>query len=155
MRSPDSSLLQRVNTLKQAASYELLTESQKEVVDEIEAYREAGKPRINLYGASETGKTFLCWVLHNRGPWRYYPRMVARVDSPTVIYDHASAEREAARKFRTNIKTNSIRTGLYVTRVPAAGIYPRIELDPPQNHFEAVQETWDELGLDPDKAPPT
>lgn len=153
MTSPDSPLLQRVNTLKQAASYDLLTDAQQHVYDEIEAYRHEGKPRINLYGGSNVGKTFLCWVLHCQEPWRYYPRMVDRVDSPTVIYDHSSAEREATRKFRTNIKTNSIRTALYVTQVPAAEIYPRIELDPQQDHFEALQETWVDLGLDSDQAP--
>lgn len=142
-----------MNTLKEAASEELLTDAQEQALMEIKGHREDETRFINLHGPRYAGKTFLCWVLHQTTDWIYYQALTDNPDTPTVIYDHGDPERRATRKLRNHASINGIATAIYVTRRPADEVYPRVELQPDDSHYEQVANNWEDLGLDTDSAP--
>lgn len=155
MTSPEAPLLQRMNALKQAASPELLTEAQSAALDEICEHRGDDARFINLHGPQDAGKTFLCWVLHQTEGWEYYSQMPDSADEPVVIYDHGGADRMGTRQLRTHASINGLATVVYVTKTPAEEVYPRVELDPAENHYDTIQSNWESLGLSPEHAPTT
>lgn len=153
MTSPKATLLTRTNTLKDAAAEDLLTDAQQQAFDEIQAHREDGAHFINLHGPRYAGKTFLCWVLHQTPAWVYYQAMHDNPDTPTVIFDHGDPKRRATRKLRNHTSIHGLATILYVTRRPADELYPRVELNPDDRHYDQVASNWDTLGLDTTNAP--
>lgn len=153
MNSPEATLLQQMNVLKNAVDESLLTSAQEEALQAIMDHREDGAPFINLNGHKHAGKTFLCWVLEEVSEWTYYQAFPNHPDTPTVIYDHGDPERRSTRRLRNHASINGLATVVYVTNRPAEELYPRVELRPGDSHYEQVAGTWEDLGLDPDKAP--
>jgi len=153
MTSPEAPLLNRMNELKQAASPELLTEAQADALAEIRDHREDDAKFINLHGPPDAGKTFLCWVLQQTEGWTYYSQMPDSADDPVVIYDHGDADRMGTRQLRTHASINGLATVVYVTQTPAEEVYPRVELNPADNHYNMIQSNWESLGLSPAHAP--
>lgn len=153
MTSPKAPLLQQMNKLKEVASEELLTNAQKEAISKITEHKKDDARFINLHGPQYAGKTFLCWVLARSRDWVYYQALPDNPDTPTVIYDHGEQERRSTRKLRNHASINGLATTIYVTRRPADEVYPRVELQPDDSHYEKVAENWDDLGLDVNVAP--
>lgn len=153
MTSPEAPLLRRTNVLKDAASDDLLTGAQERAIAEIKEHRENEARFINLYGPQYAGKTFLSWILQQTTDWVYYQAVPDNPDTPTVIYDHADPERRATRNLRNHTSIHGLATVVYVTRRPADEIYPRVELQPGDDHYQQVAENWIDLGLDTESAP--
>lgn len=153
MTSPNAELLQRMNTLKDAATDTLLTDAQVQALDTIEDYRSNSEPYINLYGPPDVGKTFLCWILQQDSDWTYYQALPDSPDSPAVIYDHADPERRATRQLRSHATINGLSTVVYVTNRPADEVYPRVELQPSDAHYDTITANWEQLGLNTHAAP--
>lgn len=153
MTSPKASLLRRTNVLKEAACEEMLTSAQEHAIKEIKEHREDKAQFINLYGPQYAGKTFLCWVLQETKDWVYYQAVSNNPDTPTVIYDHGDPERCATRNLRNHASINGLATVVYVTRRPADEIYPRVELQPGDGHYQQVAENWEHLDLNTESAP--
>lgn len=149
MTSPEASILSRMNTLKQADFHVCLTDDQRDALETIQAHREAGEPFINLHGPPNSGKTFLCWALHDHG-WAYYQALPDDVSEATVVYDHGLPDRMATRQLRNNVDLSGVECAVYVTQKPAEEVYPRVELAPSAVHYETVADNWERLGLSPD-----
>lgn len=153
MTSPNATLLKQMNTIKQAASAELLTDAQEDVLAAIKDHREDNAQFINLHGPQHAGKTFLCWVLQQDSDWTYDQALPDNADTPTTIYDHGNPNRRATRKLRNHASINGLATVVYVTDRPAEEVYPRVELDPTDDHYSEIAANWTDLGLDTETAP--
>ncbi len=153
MTSPNATILTRMNTLKQAASGELLTDAQEAALTAIKDHREDDAKFINLHGPQHAGKTFLCWVLQQDSDWAYYQALPDNANTPTTIYDHGNPDRRATRKLRNHASINGLATIVYVTERPAEEVYPRVELSPAEEHYSEIASNWADLGLDLDTAP--
>lgn len=153
MTSPNAPLLKRSNRLKQAASTDRLTDAQQSALQEIRDHREDGERFINLHGPQESGKTFLCWVLHNEENWEYHQAIPDSVSQPAAIYDHGKADRMHTRRLRNQATINGVACVVYVTEKPAEEVYPRVNLEVGSSHYTTIQENWDELGLGSSNAP--
>jgi hypothetical protein len=130
MTSPNADLLRRLNQIKANLSVDLLTPPQMEAYEQILEYIDRGEPRINLHGPSGVGKTVVSWVLAEEHDWEYLPDPDTEPSRQSVIYDHASPKRAATRRLRADIQLNNLTRTVYVTRVPAKELYPRVNLDP-------------------------
>lgn len=157
MTSPKAALLKQANTLKQALEQDnpesMLTAAQADALETIRQYRADGEPFINLYGPRGGGKTYLCWVLHATDEWEYHQALPDFVNSPAVIYDHADSNRIATRRLRNHATINAVASVVYVTEQPAKEVFPRVKLDPSEDHYETIVQQWADLGLSPDQAP--
>lgn len=147
MNSPEAPKLRRMNELKRTLSVDFLTDAQQEAMKEIMDHRSDNARFINLYGGKEVGKTYLSWVLQKTEEWKYYPQLPESAENPVVIYDHADPDRMATRNLRNHASINGIATVLYVTNKPAVEVFPRVELDPSDDHYETIKSNWESLEL--------
>ncbi len=150
MTSPESSLLVRMNTIKQTDLKKHLTPSQEDALKEIRQYRKNGEPFINLHGPRNSGKTFLCWALREYG-WKYQQADFQRVTEPdvtAVVYDHGKPDRSTTRQLRNNVDLSGLSNVVYVTRSPAKEVYPRVQISTDEQHYKRIAANWDSLGID-------
>ena len=157
MNSPKATLLKQANTLKETLEQDdpesMLTAAQADTLETIRQHRADGEPFINLYGPRSGGKTFLCWVLHATDEWKYHQALPESVNGPAVIYDHAESDRMATRRLRNHATINAVASVIYVTEQPANEVFPRVKLEPSEDHYETIAQQWADLGLSPGQAP--
>jgi hypothetical protein len=157
MSSPEAALLKQANALKESLGQNdpesMLTAAQVDVLETIRQHRADGEPFINLYGPRGSGKTFLCWVLHATDEWEYHQALPDSIDSPAVIYDHGESDRTATRRLRNHATINAVASVVYVTEQPAQEVFPRVKLDPSEDHYETIAQQWTDLNLSPKQAP--
>jgi replication-associated recombination protein RarA len=151
--SPSAPALQRANKIKQAVTEELLTADQQRAIDAILEHRENREQYINLYGPSNTGKSFLAWVLSEQHGWGYYQSLAEDVGETVAIFDHGKPDRDSTRDLRRHSRLTGLATILYITNKPATEVYPRVTLDPSAEHYNTIESNWETIGLNTNQAP--
>lgn len=148
MSSPSAALLRRTNLIKSNLTPDLLTEVQHDAYEQIEDHAEADERFVNVHGLAGAGKTILCWVFATEHDWQYLTDPNQGCDEARVIVDHADPNRDATRDFRAWVDLNSLTQAIYVTRSPAAEIYPRVTISKPPDHQEIIRDKVHELSED-------
>jgi hypothetical protein len=59
----------------------------------------------------------------------------------------------ATRRLRNHATINAVASVTYVTEQPANEVFPRVKLEPSEDHYETIAQQWADLGLSPEQAP--
>jgi hypothetical protein len=119
-----SQLLTLLNRLKAEARLERLTDSQHTAWQDIRQQLRFPE-RVNLYGATGAGKTFLAWALANEQNAAFFasPAAFAQSDfvneqSELVIIDNGVSEPGELRQLLAELQMRNGRSALIITHYP-------------------------------------
>ncbi len=147
-----SRLLSLSNRLKTEARYELLTSSQLAALHDLEKAWTFPE-RINLWGSSGAGKTFLGWVMVTRtSPSVHHVSPEAFMESDKIdnealhVIDNASTDPNALRRLIAEMQLRNIRTSLIISPTANSIGLPSIHLPAPtMGDITAVYNTLNKL----------
>lgn len=147
-----SQLLSLLNRLKAEARQELLTGSQLAALHDLEE-RWMFPERINLWGTSGSGKTFLGWVVVTRtSPSVHHASPDAFIQSDWVgnealhVIDNAPSDPNSLRRLIAEMQLRNIRTSLIISSTANAIGLPSIHLPVPTlRDITAVYNTLNKL----------
>ncbi len=129
--------IQYQNALKKNASSQLLAPSQRKCYERI-LYHTRYANRINLFGESGVGKTFLAWVLCKEIKAQYLPSPYENFyNTQLLIIDDAPHDRETCRQLYDKA-LNFSRSVILITREPIDDHITRVHLSLSNEDFITV-----------------
>ncbi len=127
-------LLQLLNQLKQQAHPDLLTQTQQSAFQQL-TYAWRFPERLNLYGVSGSGKTFLGWVIARHSQAQFYPSPRRFLEQPSssekVIIDNAPSDERQLRQLLATLQSRQIKHSLVITAEKNRTNWPAIQLPSP------------------------
>lgn len=128
------------NTLKSKASSILLAPSQIICLEKILEYSEFAN-RINLFGVSGVGKTFIAWVLHKEHGLLYLSNADEKyINTNVMLIDEAPHDRDECRNiYDTALEySNSV---ILITRQPIEDHITHIKLELTNKDLYVINKT--------------
>ena len=119
-----------LNQIKEKYTYDWLMPSQSAIYDMINNFIGPPHKIINVYGKEGSGKTFLGWVLNQKGIGKYFPSLDDLTDNVEIaIIDCTQYDRDFVRGLRNRLWSKHVRQAIILTRYRAEDSIPSFALD--------------------------
>lgn len=148
-----SEWLRLVNEMKRRAPQEYFTPTQRSVYDALVERLQFPNQRINLYGATGTGKTYVAWGLVRALEAVHVP-VASRLrefdgrQMPILILDNAPTYEDEERSLLADAALMDAGSVVFITQKPTALKMRQIQLDlPTPDDLRQIARTFGRLGF--------